>query len=138
MYFNEHHNHSVSFVDVSRAQFYPNRMKNLGNGTFFFLTPLSMAFSAPIFTHLVTAQRYYVHNYVDCLQNRPDMEGTDRNPFTTFSEVWLTRPVFTKLVPAVKLVIRIFSIDFHENPTKNLVAIICYRHTDGRGLYLGI
>jgi len=46
-----------------------------------------MAFSAPIFTHLVTAQRYCVHIYVECHQNRPDMEGTDRNPFTTFSEV---------------------------------------------------
>lgn len=77
-----------------------------------------MVFSAPIFTHLVTAQRYYVHNYVECHQNRPDMEDTDRNPFMTFSEVWLTRPIFTKLMPAVQIVIRICSTDFHEKSNK--------------------
>jgi hypothetical protein len=77
-----------------------------------------MAFAAPILPHPVTAQRYYVHNYVECNQNRPDMEGTDRNPFTIFSEVWLTRPIFTKLMPAVQLVIRICSTDFHEKSNK--------------------
>ena len=90
---------------------------------FFFFLPLSISFPTPIFTHLVTAKRYYVHNCcVECHQNRPDMESTDRNSFTTFSEVWLTRPIFTKLMPAVLLVIRICSTEFHGNTTNSLIA----------------